>query len=90
VTKYSFTPEISVAGRVEYISSSGGANLLGFGPGSNAWSVTLTPTYQKGIFFVRGEFSYVGIGSGAYRSACSTTCFANNQTRVMAETGLVF
>jgi hypothetical protein len=47
--------------------------------------------YQKGIFFIRGEFSYVGIGSGpGYLVNCPTTCFANNQTRVLAETGVVF
>ena len=63
LAKYSFTPEISIAGRVEYIGSSGAANLL-YGPGSNAWSFTVTPTYQKGIFFARVEGSYIGIGSG--------------------------
>ena len=63
LTKYNFTPVFSVAGRLEYISSSGHQNLL-FGPGSNAWSFTITPTYQKGIFFARAEVSYVSIGSG--------------------------
>src|SRR6202012_1099499 len=36
LTKYNFTPEISLAGRVEYISSSGAQNILGFGSGRNA------------------------------------------------------
>src|ERR1035438_2118484 len=40
----------SMAGRFEYISSSGGVpsnsvNML-YGPGSAAWSLTATPTYQ--------------------------------------------
>ena len=38
----------------------GAANLL-YGPGSAAWSVTVTPTYQKNIFFTRAELSYVGM-----------------------------
>ena len=63
IAKYSFTPEISLAGRAEYEGSSGSYNML-YGPGSSAWSFTLTPTYQKGIFFGRFEVSYTGVGSG--------------------------
>ena len=50
--KYSFNSEICLTGRAEFISSSGRAKLI-YGPGSNAWSLTLTPTYQKDIFFIR-------------------------------------
>ncbi|MEI9889846.1 MAG: outer membrane beta-barrel protein [Caulobacteraceae bacterium] len=35
-----------------------------FGPGSNAYSFTLTPTYTFNRYFVRAEVSYVGIGGG--------------------------
>lgn len=90
LTKYSFTPEISLAGRVEYEGSSGAANLLGYGVNSNAWSVTLTPTYQKGIFFVRGELSYVGVTSGTPGLMFSTSGLTNNQTRAVAEAGVMF
>ena len=76
LTKYSFTPEFSLAARAEYIKSDGAANLLGYGVGSSAWSLTLTPTYQKGIFFVRGEASYTGI-SGYSRIRC--TCHARRR-----------
>ncbi len=91
LTKYNFTPEISVAARAEYISSSGRQNLL-YGPGSNAWSITVTPTYQKGIFFARAEASYVSIGSG---DAIDGLEFGQNgahgsQVRVVAETGVDF
>jgi hypothetical protein len=89
LAKYSFTPEFNLAGRIEYISSSGGANLL-YGPGSNAWSVTLTPTYQKGIFFVRGEASYVGVGSGTPGLIFGGAGTNTNQTRVLGEIGFIF
>ena len=58
---YRFAHDLTIAGRAEYISSTGtiqeGAVNLLFGPGSQAWSLTLTPTYQKKAFFARGEFS---------------------------------
>jgi hypothetical protein len=90
LTKYSFTPEISVAGRVEYEGSSGAANLLGYGVNSSAWSLTLTPTYQKGIFFVRGEFSYVGVTSGTAFDMFGPAGLTSNQTRAVAEAGVMF
>ena len=52
-----------MAGRFEYISSTGSVasnsvNLL-YGPGSAAWSLTATPTYQYQKFFARGDISFV-------------------------------
>jgi hypothetical protein len=70
LAKYTINSEWSIAGRVEYEASSGNADLLGFGPGSSAWSITITPTYQKGIFFARPEFSYVGLSHYA-RASCT-------------------
>jgi hypothetical protein len=90
LAKYNFTPAISVAGRVEYVSSSGGANLLGYGVNSNAWTFTITPTYQKGIFFVRGELSYTSIGSGAPGLMFGSTGTASDQGRAVVETGVIF
>jgi len=90
LAKYNFTPTISVAGRVEYVGSSGGANLLGYGVSSNAWTFTITPTYQKGIFFVRGELSYTGVGSGTNGFMFGANGNSNNQTRGMIETGFIF
>ena len=91
LTKYNFTPEFSVAGRLEYISSSGHQNLL-FGPGSNAWSITVTPTYQKGVFFARAEVSYVSIGSGDTIDGDEFGQFGNHgsQVRGLLETGVDF
>ncbi|HEX4196827.1 MAG TPA: outer membrane beta-barrel protein [Caulobacteraceae bacterium] len=90
LTKYNFTPEISLAGRVEYISSSGQQNILGFGAGSNAWSITVTPTYQKGVFFARAEASYVSIGSGTLGDGFGEFGTKSSQVRLMAETGIDF
>jgi hypothetical protein len=99
LAKYSFTPEWSLAGRAEYISSKSDdcpaadpacapTDLTFFGPNSKAWSLTVTPTWQKGIFFVRGEVSYtkisdatVGFGPNADQTA---------QTRGVIETGVLF
>jgi hypothetical protein len=89
LAKYSFTPEISLAGRVEYLASSGAANLL-YGPGSNAWSITLTPTYQKGVFFARIEGSYVGVSSGTPGDELGATFTKTNQVRGMFEAGVLF
>ncbi len=60
---HSFKHGLSLAGRGEYICNSGKAsqnsvNLL-YGPGSKAASITVTPTFQRGGFFVRGDVSYV-------------------------------
>jgi|HubBroStandDraft_4_1064222.scaffolds.fasta_scaffold26124_2 hypothetical protein len=90
LAKYNFTPTISVAGRVEYIGSSGGANLLGYGVGSNAWTISITPTYQKGIFFVRGELSYVSVGSGAAGLLFGPNGTSSDQGRALVETGVIF
>src|SRR5579863_5170044 len=61
---YAFKHGFSVALRPEYIKSSGNVldpnaiNLL-YGPGSGAFSFTVTPTYIKDGFFIRGDFSIV-------------------------------
>lgn len=93
LANYKFTDNINLAGRWEYIGSSGagnGAGLLGFGPGSSAMSFTLTPTWQSGLFFIRGEASLTQLysitaGDGFGRSGNSKT-----QARFLVETGVVF
>jgi len=90
IAKYSVTPEVSIAGRVEYEGSSGLANLTFFGPGSNAWSLTVTPTYQKGIFFARAELSYISVGSGTVGDLFGNNFDKSNQFRGFFETGVMF
>lgn len=92
--KYGVTGQLTLAARAEIIKSTGslgnGAPSLIYGPGSGAWSLTVTPTWQKGIFFVRGEGSYVrafdvvpgfGLGRDGDR---------HSQVRGMIEAGLLF
>jgi hypothetical protein len=89
IAKYSFNAEWSIAGRGEYESSGGAANLL-YGPKSNAWSLTLTPTYQKGIFYARVEGSYTSIGSGTPGFLLGPHFDKSNQFRGLLEAGLIF
>jgi hypothetical protein len=58
----------SLAVRPEYIKSSGGvatneANLLGYGPGTGAFSFTVTPTFVKDAFFIRADASVVHLSN---------------------------
>ncbi len=85
---------MSLAGRLEFISSSGSArngsaNLL-YGPGSNAGSVTITPTYQKDAFFTRGEISYVWTGSYTSGEAFGPHNTSSSQVRGLLEAGFLF
>ncbi|MGZ3371424.1 MAG: outer membrane beta-barrel protein, partial [Caulobacteraceae bacterium] len=56
--------------------------------GSNAWSVTATPTYTFNRWFARGEVSYVGIGGGG--SGYGSTGTKKDQVRCMLELGFLF
>lgn len=89
LANYKLDDHWAIAGRAESLASRGDLDLL-YGPGSAAWSVTLTPTYQNGVFFARIEASYVGLkdampGSGLGRSLADTF-----QIRLAAETGILF
>ena len=84
----------SLAGRWEYISSSGNlasnsANLL-YGPGSTAWSITATPTYQYKKFFTRTDISYVSAGNVTPGSGFGAFGLKPNQTRGVVELGFLF
>ena len=84
----------SLAGRWEYISSSGNlasnsANLM-YGPGSTAWSLTATPTYQYKKFFTRTDISYVSAGNVTPGSGFGTYGFKPSQTRGIVELGFLF
>ena len=87
--KYSFDTEWSLAARAEYIDTSGGTNLA-YGPGSNAWSFTLTPTWQQDIYFVRGEAAYVQASDITAGDAFGSSGNEKTQGRVLVETGLLF
>jgi len=80
--------------RLEYINSTGsaagGAPSLIYGPGSNAWSVTVTPTYQYKKFFARGELSYVKANSITKGFAMGPVGNDDTQSRALLEVGFLF
>jgi hypothetical protein len=91
---YAFDENWKLAARGEYIKSTGsftnGAPSLLYGPGSGAWSLTITPTYQKGIFFARAEGSYTGIGHSAAGFEFGRNFDKSSQARLMLEAGVLF
>jgi hypothetical protein len=95
LASYSFDDNFKLAARFEYENSTGikyasTPNVIGFGPGSNAFSITITPTFQYSLFFIRPEFSYVSAGNSAPGSTFGTSGTTTNQVRGMIETGIVF
>lgn len=91
---YNFHQGFSLAGRGEYISTSGSAaeqavNLL-FGPGSGAWSMTLTPTFQKHGFFVRGDLSLALATNLTPGDGFGRLGIDRSQIRSVLEAGLMF
>jgi len=52
------------------------------GPGDDR---TLTPTYQKGVFFARAEASYVGIANGKSGLRLGRNLDSSEQVRLMLE-----
>lgn len=92
--KYSFNDQWALAARAEYINSSGsisnGAPSLIYGPGSGAWSFTLTPTWQKGIWFARVEGSYVHTHGATDGFALGVNGDKHSQARGLIEAGIIF
>lgn len=88
-TKFAFNTYWSITGRAEYIDTTGGINVA-YGPGSNAWSLTLTPTYQRGIFFARGEASLVQANNITVGSAFGLEGIKHSQGRLLIESGVLF
>ena len=89
-----FPGGFSLAGRGEYISSTGSAsegnvNLL-YGPGTAAWSITLTPTYQYQRFFLRGDLAIVRASADSSGFAFGPSGTNRNQPRAMIEGGFLF
>jgi hypothetical protein len=91
---YNFKHGISLALRPEYISSGGslanGAVNLLYGPGSNAFAFTVTPTYQKGGFFIRADASVADARSFTAGDAFGTLGKDGTQTRGVVEAGFIF
>ena len=97
LANYNFKHGFSLAARPEYIKSSGSvatneANLLGYGPGTGAFSFTVTPTWVKDAFYLRGDVSIVHITSFVAGSSFGFGIGAanTNQVRGVIEAGFLF
>jgi len=86
LASYQLAPEWSLNGRFEYEATNSGG-LLVYGPNSKAWSLTVTPTWQRGLFFARGELSYTGLADQTFGFGSALN--KDNQFRAMFETGIV-
>jgi hypothetical protein len=92
---YNFTDNFSLGGRLEYIAQSGSpgdlvfTNLL-YGPGSAAFSVTITPTFTWDRFFIRGEYAHVELIDSTPGFRFGRTFTRTAQDRFMLETGITF
>ena len=94
LANYNINDNWNLAGRIEYVSASGSStdgtvNVL-FGPGSSAWSFTVTPTYQYGIYFARLEGSYVAASSVNSGLGFGKTGGSSSQARLLLEAGIAF
>ncbi len=85
---------VSLPMRLEYISTTGGNSegepMLLYGPGSAAWSFTVTPTFQYDNYFVRLEASYVKVINAAPGSGFGGVGTQNSQLRGLVELGMLF
>ena len=94
LAKYAVNSNVNIAGRAEYIGSTGsianGAPNLLYGQGSKAWSLTLTPTYQQDKFFGRVEASYVHASDSVAGAAFGSAGNDRSQGRLALETGILF
>jgi hypothetical protein len=91
---YNFKHGISLAVRPEYISATGsakngGVNLL-YGPGSSAFALTVTPTYRKGVFFLRADASIVHATNSTPGDVFGLAGLNVNQARGVLEAGFLF
>jgi hypothetical protein len=94
LASYAFTEHFFLAGRGEFIGQNGnntdGAANLMYGPGSQAWSFTVTPTYQYKQFFVRPEFSYVQTINYASGAVFGSQFNHPTQLRGLIEFGVIW
>ena len=89
-----FKHGFSLAGRGEYLASTGssaqGSVNLMYGPGSSAWSLTMTPCVQYQRFFARGDLSFVRANSITPGAAFGPAGTKQSQPRGVMEVGLLF
>jgi len=92
---YNFKHGVSLSARPEYLKSSGNVldpnaiNLL-YGPGSGAFAFTVTPTYIKDAFFLRGDFAIVHATNSTRGAVFGPTGLNVNPPRGVLEAGFMF
>ncbi len=95
---YAINSNWSIGARAEFIDTVGsltnGAPNLLYGPGSKAYTLTVTPTYQYNRFFARAEASVVAASNIApnagFGSAAGLPGNEKNQLRGLIEAGILF
>ena len=95
LANYVFTPNWQLSGRAEYIHTDGSTNdplatNLLYGPGSGAFSFTVTPTYTLNHFFVRAEASVVDITDLTSGDGFGSSGHSSTQVRGLLEGGVIF
>ena len=94
LASYAFTNWFALAGRAEYIAATGNnhdgsVNLL-YGAGSEAWSLTATPTFQWKDLFARPEFSFIRATNYSNGTVFGASGNQPTQFRALLELGLLF
>jgi hypothetical protein len=64
--------------------------MLGFGPGSSGTTFTVTPTYQKGGMYLRGDLGWVDARNYANGSVFGPSGTDASQFRGVLEFGFIF
>lgn len=93
LAKYKIDDHWSMPVRFEYIDSnrpSATAASFLYGPGSKAYSFTITPTYTWNRFFIRPEFSYVRADDITPGAAFGAAGLNKEQVRGRMEFGVMF
>ncbi|MBC5827523.1 MAG: outer membrane beta-barrel protein, partial [Candidatus Eremiobacteraeota bacterium] len=94
---YAFSRTLSLGARYEDIGNhsaphdpSLNADFVGYGAGSGASTLTLTPAYKRNQLLLRAEYSVVGVRNPAPGAAFGATGTATSQTRLGIEIGAQF
>lgn len=97
LSTWTMNPSWSLATRIENIANesetqdrSPNADLVGYGPGSGAWTFTLTPAYQQKNFVLRADFSEVIVRWAGAGLAFGASGLQHRQFRFVLESGFQF
>ncbi|HEY8298464.1 MAG TPA: outer membrane beta-barrel protein [Candidatus Baltobacteraceae bacterium] len=97
IANYAFDGAWSLGARYESLANRSGvldtganADLVSFGPGSTATTITLTPAYKSGHTTVRGEYSSVILGTFTPGAGFGPAGNGGSQSRLGIEIGVQF